>query len=181
MDSTCSLLKEEINKTLEAQHDLAKWKLGVTAALGAVAFGLTRDSPAYWLLFFVPFVCAYVDLYAYQYQFRIYVIARFLRNECSDAALQRYEQECEELRRKNVFSLGNWAGLGCSLGASVLGPVFYILHVLRSPSRQTCPDSLLVSTRDAVAIWLSGVALIIFLWFYFKWHTMKISGGGDTD
>jgi hypothetical protein len=30
MDSTVNLLKEEINKTMEAEHDLAKWKLGVS-------------------------------------------------------------------------------------------------------------------------------------------------------
>src|SRR5437879_5385022 len=129
MDSALNLLKEEINKTMEAEHDLAKWKLGVTAAMGTAAFGLAKGSPNYWLLLLVPFVCAYVDLYAYQYQLRIHVIARFLREHAEgDVVLQTYEKECEKWRSQDIFSLGNWAGLGCSLGASVLGPVFYALQ-----------------------------------------------------
>ena len=175
MDSTPNLLKQEINKTMEAQHDLAKWKLGVTAALGAAAFGLAKDRPSYWLLLFVPFVCAYVDLYAYQYQFRILVIARFLReNANDDAVLQKYEQECAKLRVQHVFSLGNWAGIGCSLGASVLGPVFYALQGAHRP------DDLLVSPHAAEVIWLSGVLLIAFLWRYFQDQTQKISGESDS-
>jgi hypothetical protein len=68
---------------MEDEHDLAKWKLGVTAALAAAAFGLAgqNSGPNYWLLLIVPFVCAYVDLYAYQYELRIRVIARFLRGQ----------------------------------------------------------------------------------------------------
>ena len=180
MDSSYSLLKEEINKTQEAQHDLAKWKLGVAAGLGAVAFGLAKNScPAYWLLLFVPFVCAYIDLYSYQYQFRIYVIAKFLRDDGpgGDAVMQRYERECEGRRSRGDFSLGNWAGFGCSLGASALGPVFYALQ----PSREKCPDSLLIPTWAAVAIWLVGIGLIICLWIYFRHHTKKISQGLDTN
>ena len=95
MDSLITL-KEEINKNNEMEHDLAKWKLGVTAALGAAAFGLGKDcgTPPYWLLLFVPFVCAYIDLFVYQYELRILVIARFLRqhHQDGDKFLMKYEK-----------------------------------------------------------------------------------------
>jgi hypothetical protein len=65
MDSTLILLKEEINKTNEAEHDLAKWKLGVTAALGAAALGVGKDgSPPYWLLLSIP-LFAPMSTYSY--------------------------------------------------------------------------------------------------------------------
>lgn len=171
MDSTLNLLKEEINKTMEAEHDLAKWKLGVTAALGAAAFGIGK-SPNYWLLLFVPFVCAYIDLYAYQYQLRIGVLAQFLRVHAQDdPVLRMYEEKCHELREEGpAFSLGDWAGIGCSLGASIFGPVFYILQ-----RYQTGPDkSLLVSPWAAGVIWLLGALLIIYLWWYFHAQSAKI-------
>jgi hypothetical protein len=177
MDTTLGLLKEEINKTMEAEHDLAKWKLGVTAALGVAAFGLAKDSnPNYWLLLLVPFVCAYVDLYVYQYQVRIRVIAQFLRTHTEgDALLQKYERDCEEWRGQHLFSLGNWAELGCSLGASLLGPVFYFLKRWQGQ----VPDTLLVSPVAAGVIWILGAALVVSLWLYFQHQAKKISQKSD--
>jgi hypothetical protein len=174
MNSTLSLLKQEINKTNEAEHDLAKWKLAVTAALGAAAFGLGQDGSApYWLLLFIPFVCTYVDLFDYQYQLRILVTARFLREHGQDdAVLQAYEQECEEVRARHIFSLGKLAEISCSLGACVLGPVFYLLDSHFNPGR----GSLLVSPAVGGVIWLSGVLLIVFLWVYFQVKSRQLSG-----
>lgn len=180
MDSTLNLLKQEINKTFEAEHDLAKWKLGVTAALGAAAFGFGKDgsNPNYWLLLFVPFVCAYVDLFNYQYELRILVIARFLRKPGQgDELLQKYELECERERGKRIFSLGNLAEISCSLGASILGPIFYVLHNRYYGSDK---GSLLVSRPAAGMIWLWGVLLIIFLWLYFQYKTRQLSGDGES-
>ncbi len=175
MDSTLTLLKEEINKTQEAEHDLAKWKLLVTAALGGAAFGITQSDPNYWLLLFVPFVCAYVDLYAYQYQLRIQAIARFLRSQGqSDSILMAYEHECESLRKKHIFSLGNWAGIACSLGASIFGPVVYVVQRRLNPS----VGNLLVSPLTAGIIWLTGGLLIVGLWIFFQaleWRLSKSS------
>src|ERR1039458_532731 len=126
--SSPALLKEEINKTQDAEHDLAKWKLGVTAAMGAAAFGLSKDnSPSYWLLFLVPFVCAYVDLYDYQYRLRTLVIAKFLRERAGDPVLAEYEERCAKERHERVFDLGTMAGISSSIGASIFGPVFYFL------------------------------------------------------
>lgn len=177
MDEALTLLKEEINKTLEAEHDLGKWKLAVTAALGAAAFGLAGHDPNYWLLLFVPFVCAYIDLYSYQYEFRVRVIARFLREHPGrDAVLQIYEQECERLRGQDVFSLGNWAGIGSSLGASVLGPVVYFLRIQHD---HAFSESLLLPLTAAGAIWFLGALLIFILWRYFQSHARTISGESD--
>jgi hypothetical protein len=176
MDSPLTLLKEEINKTQEAEHDLAKWKLGVTAALGSLAFGLTKDSnPNYWLLLFIPFVCAYIDLYAYQYQSRIAVIARFLReNPSDDPLLQTYEMACQEWRRQGIFSLGRRAGFGCSIAATILSPAFYFIRNW---------DYLSVHPRTgmhtaAAIVWLSGFLLIIFLWRQAREQIANISNPG---
>lgn len=159
MESALNLLKQEINKTHGAVQDLAKWKLVVTAALGAAAFGLFEKDPKYWLLLFAPFVCAYIDLYAYQLELRVLVIARFLQRhrDGEDDFLQQYEKECETLRGpgKHVFSLDSWAGIGCSLAVCVSGPVLYFLQC---PSTRQC--YLGISLPWAKRIWLSGVVLI---------------------
>ncbi len=169
------LLKQEINQTNEQEHDLAKWKLGVTAALGAAAFGIGKnDNPGYWLLLFIPFVCAYIDLFVYQYEIRILVLANFIRNHGQDdRVLNSYERECDERRGKTrVFSLGDWADLSCSLGASIIGPVFYFLH------RRTHPKdtSLLISPAAAGVIWSAGVLLIVGLTIYFQIQRKALLG-----
>ena len=129
MEATLISLKEEINKTHDAEHDLAKWKLVVTAALGAAAFGLLGNGGKtnYWALLFIPFVCVYIDLFKYQYELRVLLIARFLRDNGGDGEiLQRYELQCHADRRQHgLFSLGRLADITCSLGASALGAVFF--------------------------------------------------------
>ena len=171
MNSAATVLKQEIRQTMEEEHDLAKWKLFVVAALGAAAFGLFQNNPKHWLLLFVPFVCAYIDLYAYQYQIRIAVIAEFLRSDAAvDEALQRYELKCGELAGKGAFSLGIWAGIGSSLGMCASGPVLYLLrHLYYLQHRQTGPDYLQVPIWWAAGIWLVGVLLIVSFWAYFKY------------
>jgi len=178
MDSPLELLKDEINKTNEQEHDLAKWKLGVTAALGVAAFGITKETePYYWLLLFVPFVCAYIDLYAYQYQVRIMVLARFLREHpgVNNTVLRDYERACKGWRKENVFSLGTWAGLGSSLGASLAGPLFYLLVRRNNPK-----TDLLVSPCVAGLIWVAGVLLIGALWVYFRSRVNKVEENEAT-
>jgi hypothetical protein len=193
--SSPTLLKEEINKTQDAEHDLAKWKLGVTAALGTVAFGLSKDNaPAYWLLFLVPFVCAYVDLYDYQYRLRTLVIAKFLREEAGDPVLQAYENRCAAQREKHTFNLGTMAAISSSIGASIFGPVFYFF--LRLPAPTGAPitpavpncvpvppavsDSLLVRPVYALAIWVVGIALVIGLYLHFRYKEREIVSADDA-
>ena len=151
-------LKQEISSTLDSLHDFAKWKLIVTSALAAAALGLTAGrsaSPPYWLLLFVPYACAYVDLNTYQYVIRILVIARFLREHPGGyQALQEYEQYCEELRSKHrVFAFGEYAQVGSSLAFSLLAPVLAVMHF--AEVRDTLGLSL------AIATWVLGLALVL--------------------
>ena len=174
--STPALLKGEINTTQEQEHDLAKWKLIATGVLGAAAFGLSGEQhvPNYWLLFFVPFVCAYVDLYDYQYRLRVLVIGKFLRDQESDPELQSYEKRCEALRqqRSRDFDLGKWAGIGSSIGASLFGPLFYFF---RRPQEKV-PDTLLVSPSVALTMWGAGILLVFLLYLDFLRKERKIAG-----
>jgi hypothetical protein len=158
---TLTLLKEEINKSTEAQHDLAKWKLAVTAALGAAAFGLPPlDKPNYLLLFIVPFVCAYIDLYIYQYQLRTLVIARFIRESSGDSVLKAYEDKCKKVREGLGFKLSDWAACGSSIGATLFGAFFQVRH--------TDLDIRLVSV-----IWVIGAALVIGLYLFYQIEAYK--------
>lgn len=168
MESALITLKEEINKTNEAEHDLAKWKLVVTASLGAAAFGLfgAANRTNYWVLLVIPFVCAYIDLFKYQYELRILVIAQFLRENHGDTGiLQRYELGCDANRRtQGTFSLGTLADITCSLGATLLAAALYIL--LNGTGQW-------MSQIGAVVIWFLGLAMIIAVRLHFG-HTRRI-------
>jgi hypothetical protein len=181
MDSALNLLKQEINATVAEGHDLAKWKLVVTAALGVAAFGLTeKNKPCYWVLLFVPFVCVYIDLYTYQMRLRVQVIAKFLREHPEgDAVLQKYELECQKLRgpHRHVFDVENLAGLTCSLFVSGSGPVLYFLLLLRG---RASLDDLLISPAAAGIVWLFGVFLIVLLYKVSKRMGKPFSGSSDS-
>jgi len=158
---TSHLLKGEINQTLDSLHDFAKWKLIVTSALAAAGFGLSanQDKPHYWLLLFIPFACAYVDLNCYQYLIRITVLARALREHSEDALLRTYERECEELReRYGIFGLGKNAGVGASLAVSIVAPGFAVAAFSATKN---------VSFYVALSVWAVGIVLIVALWRFF--------------
>jgi hypothetical protein len=166
---TPALLKEEINKTQEAEHDLAKWKLAVTAALGAAAFGFSKEGgSSYWLLFLVPFACAYVDLYDYQYRLRVLEIAVFLRGQTQDPVLQAYEKHCADVRKGRNFNLGKVAGIGSSLCASLFGPAFYEL------APRSAIDTWYLPEHWAMTIWWIGIALVVYLYVDFDLRERKL-------
>ncbi|HVU48028.1 MAG TPA: hypothetical protein VHD85_17995 [Terracidiphilus sp.] len=174
MDSTSALLKQEINQTQEAEHDLAKWKLVVTAALGATAFGLAGQSNTnLWLLLFIPFVCAYVDLYDYQYRLRVFVIAMFLRERARDEELKEYEWACEHIRQSRAkdFDLGKWAGLGSSVVASILGPLFYVLALFNNKAHEVIAMPL----SATIPIWIFSLILVVYLYWDFHQKEKKLS------
>lgn len=159
---TSQLLKKEINQTVESLHDFAKWKLIVTAAIAAAALGLTSSAsrPLYWLLLFIPFTCAYIDLNCYQYQIRITVISRFLRQLAQDPILEDYERMCEDLRAQDdVFDLGKYAQVGASLFISIIAGLFPIWQFAKS--RQT------ISLFISVGVLIFGVLLICWLWKHY--------------
>ena len=163
-DDTQSLLKEEIHKTMESQHDLAKWKLILISALGGAALGLSRSQNSqdpddnYWLLLFIPFVCAYVDLDYYQYQIRIITIGTFL-GKYAEGLQKAYENRCAELRKQHVFSLGNWANIWCSVVASGLaGWLFCQRQLAQNPQ----------GGGAGLAVWAGGFLLVILLNAFFQ-------------
>jgi hypothetical protein len=122
--STITLLKEEVNKTLESLHDFAKWKLIAVSTLVAAGIGLqpfNEQRTTVWLLLFVPYACAYIDLNCYQYLLRIFLIAKVLRRS-NDELLCEYEKQCEFYRRRGFFGLGLFAQMGCSLVFSIVTP-----------------------------------------------------------
>jgi hypothetical protein len=142
----------------------------VTAALGAAAFGLfgNGSKPSYWVLVIIPFVCAYIDLFKYQYELRIFVIAQFLREHRGDTGiLQKYELRCHADRQK--FSLGRLADITCSLGASIISAAFYML----------LSTDALASRIGAGAAWLVGVIMIVAVRLYFghEWRMLEQEKG----
>jgi hypothetical protein len=158
MNENVALLKQEINGTFESIHDFAKWKLIVTAALGAAALGVTSPPGAdhnYSLLLFIPFVCAYIDLYSYQYQVRILVLARFLRDQAEDPVLQRYERSCRDHREHNAFDLWRWAGTSASFVMAALAPLVAFAQFYRKHQRW--------NEVLSVAVLIGGLVLMEYL------------------
>lgn len=182
-----SLLKAEINQTLEAEHDFAKWKLIVTAALGGAALGLGKDNASQlWLLLLIPFACAYIDLHLSQYQARILVLAQFIRRyhagatvDDGDTVLQDYEKYCHELRSGKIhfFDLGQFANRHASFGLSLAVPIVALLASWRSLSSAAGFWNRSVAAIGAflhwiptlkhfwaMLVWLSGMAAIWLVW-----------------
>jgi Glycosyl hydrolases family 15 len=171
-----NLLKQEINQTLESEHDFAKWKLIVVAALGGAALGLAKtDQPQVWLLLLIPFACAYIDLHLSQYQARILVLAQFIRryrssplSEDADTTLEDYEKYCHELRatKDHFFDLGLFANRAASLALSIAVPVVAGLALWQGPPSKAVGFLHWPSMKHSfgVAVWLVGMALILGIW-----------------
>jgi hypothetical protein len=152
---TGNLLKQEINTTMEDLHDFAKWKLIAVSSLAAAGLGLAQpvlQAKLFWLLVFVPYACAYVDLNCYQYLLRIFLIAKVLRKSADDQLLNAYEQQCETQRNKGFFGLGIFAQLGSSLAFSVVLPGFALPQFLRMS---------FVTSASAFGVWLLGTVSVI--------------------
>ena len=74
-------LRSYIIEAHKARIDLFKWKLILTAGLGAAALGIlgTQNvTRAGYLLALIPLVCLYVDLLCVDQTLRVVVIARYL-------------------------------------------------------------------------------------------------------
>ncbi|WP_028573874.1 hypothetical protein [Desulfonatronovibrio hydrogenovorans] len=75
-------LRDEIIETQKVRSDLIKWKLVLTAVLGATGLGF-KGSPhdnISLLLCLIPLVCVYVDLTAQHLNLRIQAISSFIRD-----------------------------------------------------------------------------------------------------
>ena len=195
MDSL-NLLKQEINQTLESEHDFAKWKLIVAAALGGTALGLDKSGSGHiWLLLLIPFACAYIDLHLSQYQSRVLVLATFIRRyqasghrEDVDNTLPDYEKYCEQLRstKEHFFDLGQSAHRLASFAVSIAAPVVAFLAFWQSP----CPTGTLwertlcallaflswipsLKHLGGTLVWLLGV---IAIWKVWSGHKHRLDG-----
>ncbi|MGB5714946.1 MAG: hypothetical protein WBM44_29005, partial [Waterburya sp.] len=141
--------RQEIIETQKARSDLLKWKLIISASLGAVGLGINisldsngsnADSPIDLAFCLIPFVCAYVDLLCYHLNLRMFVINKFFarlevnkpkkNNEewqsWRDIYLfQEYEKTCGEVR--DAFHLESlalkWSTIILSL--IVIGVSYY--------------------------------------------------------
>jgi hypothetical protein len=125
MTDLVSCLRNEIVASENARLDFIKWKIVLVAALGAVGLGLVSDTkvaaPA--VLGFIPIACAYVDVVCAHVNFRILLIARFLRtggraNRPPDSATADYEALCEEQR--GGFRLESVVLVGTTVAMSIL-------------------------------------------------------------
>jgi len=93
---------------------------------------MTGFEHGYLLLFFAPFVCAYVDFLVYERVTVIQEIAKYLRNydgqDEETRELQKYERFVRD-RRKMRISTGyeRWANFGMSLCLAVLVPALAFL------------------------------------------------------
>ncbi len=129
-------LRTEIVEAQRSRTDLMKYKLVVTAALGAVALGVgpaagTRQVP--YVVGIIPLVCLYVDAVCHHNDIRIMVIGRYLRSE----GLHGYETLAQELREK--FNLERvaleWSSLAISIGLVAFGMLYGALS--RAPVDRT--------------------------------------------
>ena len=151
MTDLVSCLRNEIVASENARLDFIKWKIVLIAALGAVGLGLASDTkvaaPA--VLGFIPIACAYVDVVCAHVNFRILLIAHFLRtggkaNRPPDSATADYEALCEEQR--GGFRLGSVVLVGTTIAMSLLVALVALesrslsgqLH-LGAGLRKTCP------------------------------------------
>ncbi len=126
-------LRQEIVETSAQVLGLAKWKLVVAAAIGAVALGLNgaaQPAPVrllepFYLLCLVPLVCLYCDMLLLNGLIRIKAIGLFLAAEKPEMLVVQYERRlralCDEHRGgRNVFELERWAVQGATLVLSAV-------------------------------------------------------------
>lgn len=175
MDSL-NLLKQEINQTLESEHDFAKWKLIVAAALGGAALGLDKSGSAHiWSLLLIPFACAYIDLHLSQYHARILVLSQFIRRyqasghgEDVDNTLPNYEKYCDQIRsmKGRFFDLGKSAHQLASFVVSIAAPSVAFLAFWQSP----CPTGTLwARTSYALRAFLFWIPSLKHFWGTLVW------------
>lgn len=163
------ILKEETKLTLSDLHDFAKWKLTAAAALASIGLGLTRDhsQASLWLLVFIPYVCLFVDLNIYNYNLRLLVISKVIKESCKANNLIRiYECTCEEKGccRNGVFTPATLAQLGSSIMFSMLS----ICAFFQSSGR------LLLAAE--IACWGIGMLLIALFYMDYKSKRNEILG-----
>jgi len=94
-------LRSEIVETQKVRSDLLKWKLIITAVLGAAGLGLSKDlqitAEARYLLCLIPLVCQYVDMLCKNLNMRTYVISRYILSENRTKSYETFAQEARAM------------------------------------------------------------------------------------
>jgi hypothetical protein len=163
------ILKEETKLTLSDLHDFAKWKLTAAAALASIGLGLTKyhAQNSHWLLVLIPYVCLFVDLNIYNYNLRLLVISKVIKEYCkADNLLRIYECTCEEgCSRDGIFASATLAQLGSSIMFSMLSSYAFF---------QSSGGSVVLASE--VACWGVGIVLIVLFYKDYKNKRDKITG-----
>lgn len=126
--SHSAALRYEIVEAQKARTDLMKYKLVVTAVLGAVAVGIGPASGVKqipYVVGIIPLVALYVDAVCHHNDIRMLVIGRYLRSEGIG-----YEAFAEAMR--SMFNLErvalDWSSLSLSGGIFLLGAGHLLLR-----------------------------------------------------
>ncbi|CAK8710505.1 hypothetical protein GKODMF_00505 [Candidatus Electrothrix gigas] len=112
-------LSEEIIDAHRTRADFLKWKLLITAALGAAGLGLSKDTvgkDTTALLALIPLVCVYVDLLCTNLNQRIILIGTHFAQQHGDA----YECRCRAAGDKGWFNLEDSALYGSTYAACII-------------------------------------------------------------
>ncbi|CAK8725155.1 hypothetical protein KKHLCK_16005 [Candidatus Electrothrix laxa] len=112
-------LSEEIIDAHRTRADFLKWKLLISAALGAAGLGLSKDTvgkDTTALLALIPLVCVYVDLLCTNLNQRIILIGTHFAQQHGDA----YECRCRAAGDKGWFNLEDSALYGSTYAACII-------------------------------------------------------------
>lgn len=176
MSDVIGSLRTEIVESEKARIDLLKWKIILIAALGAVGFGIGKDthSARPVLLGFIPLVCAYVDVLCVHNDLRILVIASFLRTPTqTNREAKAYERLCEAQRL--TFALEALALIWTTVVFSLLVALFCLV-----PDVQKMFDKDGQPLSGAVKVFLAGSAAIglavsVVATLFRRWRANKLS------
>lgn len=117
-------LRYEVVEAQKARTDLMKYKLVVTAILGAVAIGVGPAAGAErvpYVVGMIPAVALYVDAVCNHNDIRMMVIGRYLRS--SDSPYRGYEEVAHHMRRYfNIERVAlDLSSLALGLSITILG------------------------------------------------------------
>lgn len=132
-----NIIYQNIIETQKTQADFMKWKILISAIIGAASLGIygspqnkigNSHNIQNYLACLIPLVCAYVDAMFFHLWFRIMIIGKYFRTN-SNSCFNCYENAIEELRQQNEitedwFFIERYAVVGSSLILNLLVLVF---------------------------------------------------------
>ncbi len=146
-------LPDEILESQKARIGLLRWKLVICAVIGAVGFGVEKNShPMYILLALIPLACLYVDLLCTNINLRIILIGKYL-------STQNDPYESYVTRHRIMFSLEDWALYGSTVVASILLFLFslvkFIICFSITKTLMGVFESVVIGASSVIAVYFS--------------------------